>query len=341
MLPQIGTKSVAALHVGMLPLATESSTNSSKSQAICSLKLNTVLMTKHRRKALAPKLPSENGFGQTCSQSFSGSHDDVLPEDRFPAMGCGQEKEQTTQSNSGKIMIANIFYQGRVPILLLLFAGLWKINTLYPHPVIALLLDRAGSLTVMTLHLSYSILMSLYLAGLWLRVSGASILGSDIVWRSLPKAATLESGGLYGAIRHPIHAGSILILISLAPMNSPVSAVIILFLAIPFILFLAHYEDQFLSGQFPEFDRYKTTVPGFIPSRHNLCRLLHPFDEKQKSNISSGIRSEFLNISFLGGFSGFILGGNTQSFWKGFAAGIALTGVCYLYYRKTPSTRNQ
>lgn len=182
--------------------------------------------------------------------------------------------------------------------------------------------------------------MALYLTGLWLRISGASILGADIVWGSLPKARSLEMGGIYSSIRHPIHAGSILILISLAPLNSPVSAGIILLLAIPFILFLANHEDRYLSSHFPEFAAYKKTVPGFIPNSHNLSELLHPFDESQKLNISSGIRSEFFNISFLGGFSGFILGGSTQSFWKGFAAGIGVTFLLYLYFKKISSARN-
>lgn len=234
-------------------------------------------------------------------------------------------------------MTSKILYRFRVPILVLLFAILWKINTMYPHPVLALLLDHSGWLSPSAIRLSYTLSMSLYLAGLWLRISGASILGSDIVWGSLPKTFFLETRGIYSSIRHPIHAGSILILLSLAPMNSPVSAGMIFLLAIPFILFLANHEDRYLSSHFSEFTEYKKNVPGFIPNNPHLRSLLHPFDENQKPNISSGIRSEFLNISFLGGFSGFILGGSTQSFWKGFTAGIGITFLLYLYFRKIHS----
>lgn len=237
-------------------------------------------------------------------------------------------------------MPSKTIYRARVPILILLFSGLWKINTLYPHPVIAIILDYEGFLSPLSIRLAYTLLMALYLAGLCLRISGASILGSDIVWRGLPKARSLEMDGIYRSIRHPIHLGSVLILISLAPMNSPISAGIILLFAIPFILFLAKYEDQFLSSRFPEFSEYKKNVPGFIPNGHDLRALLNPFDKNQQADISSGIRSEFLNISFLGGFSGFILGGNTQSFWEGFATGILLTILLYLLLRERSSSRN-
>ncbi len=237
-------------------------------------------------------------------------------------------------------MTAQLLYRARVPTLILLFAGLWKINTLYPHPVIVILLNHAGLISPPLIRLSYTLSMMLYMTGVWLRVSGASILGSDIVWGGRPKARSLERNGIYRSIRHPIHLGSVLILISLAPMNSPVSAGIILLFGIPFILFLANHEDQFLLNRFPEFSEYKKTVPGFIPKCHDLGILLHPFDKNQQANLSSGVRSEFLNISFLGGFSGFILQETTQSFWKGFASGIVLTFLLYFLLKKKSSSRN-
>ena len=237
-------------------------------------------------------------------------------------------------------MISQTLYRARVPILILVFAGLWKINMLHPYPLIFLLLNKLGLSSDSTLRLSYALLMGFYMAGLWLRISGSSILGSETVWGGLPRASSLETRGIYGSIRHPIHLGSMIILLSLAPMNSPISAGIILFFAIPFILFLANHEDRFLLKRFPKFEEYKKNVPGFIPNSHPLRTFLHPFDENEEANISSGIRSEFLNISFLGGFSGFILTGNTQAFWEGFAAGIILTTFLYLLLKRRLSTRN-
>jgi|UPI00059F26C4 protein-S-isoprenylcysteine O-methyltransferase Ste14 len=257
----------------------------------------------------------------------------------YPARNT-DEKIKEQKKISGKTMISQTLYRARVPILILVFAGLWKINMLHPYPVIFLLLNKLGLASTSAIRLSYTLLMGFYIAGLWLRISGSSILGSETVWGGMPRARALETRGIYGSIRHPIHLGSMLILLSLAPMNSPVSAGIILFFAIPFIFFLANHEDQFLLKHFPEFEKYRKNVPGFIPNSHPLRTFLHPFDENEGANLSSGIRSEFLNISFLGGFSGFILKGNTQAFWEGFASGIILTTFMYFLFKRRLSVRN-
>ncbi len=236
--------------------------------------------------------------------------------------------------------ISSLLYRIRVIFILVLFGALWKINTWDPHPVIVTVLDFLGENQGGTIRLAYLASMLLYAAGLWLRIAGASILGPETVWKGNPSARSLIESGVYQSIRHPIHLGSILILLSLLPLNSPPSAGIILFVAIPFILFLAYHEDQFLKDRFQDFPAYRQRVPGFIPRPGTLDRLIFPFDPGQPGRISSGIRSEFFNLSFLGGFAGFVWKGNTPAFWWGMALGAIITLLAFLFSTKQQPLRN-
>jgi protein-S-isoprenylcysteine O-methyltransferase Ste14 len=79
---------------------------------------------------------------------------------------------------------------------------------------------------------------------------------------SLVEVTLIDKNGVYGIIRHPIHAGWILMSLSLALVSQSWLSILCALIIIPFVMILINYEDRINSIKYgEEYSQYQKEVP--------------------------------------------------------------------------------
>ncbi len=105
----------------------------------------------------------------------------------------------------------------------------------------------------------------------WLAIFAGSVLVSWghllLGWRAhFPSAQdTLVRHGLYSHIRHPIYAGTFLILIGFTTLNPTLPVALASALGIIFFIVMARLEEIDLMQRLPEYREYMKEVPRLVP----------------------------------------------------------------------------
>lgn len=82
----------------------------------------------------------------------------------------------------------------------------------------------------------------------------------------IPKAhAQLGTNGLYRYVRHPMYTSVIILALGIALLSgSIIKYILVLCLALLFY-YKSVYEERYLHIKYPEYDKYATKTPRFIP----------------------------------------------------------------------------
>ncbi|MGC8499583.1 MAG: methyltransferase family protein [Leptospirillia bacterium] len=215
-------------------------------------------------------------------------------------------------------------YRLRVPLLATPFLIAMIENARHPHPLWeGAYRIAAGSAPIgpLSRHILMLPALCLYAAALTIRLSASASLGSRTVWSGAPVANRIETGGLFGVVRHPLYLGSAGLIVALSMISSPEGAGALLILDLPLLALFARHEEALLSRSLPEFEDYKKSVPAFWPRRplpdKIFARALRPLDRRG----GAALKSEAANVSLLGGFLAFWITPDIKVFWT--AAGLS------------------
>ncbi|MGC8528583.1 MAG: methyltransferase family protein [Leptospirillia bacterium] len=164
--------------------------------------------------------------------------------------------------------------------------------------------------------------LCLYAGGLFLRLSGSSILGIRSVWSRRPEAHEFHSEGLYGIIRHPIYLGSAGMILSLSLISSPQGALLLVGVDIPLLFWFSLIEEREVMALHPEYAHYRERVPRILPHLPLPPGTLRDSWSALRQNLGQSLRSEALNVALLAGFIVFWFTPNLHFFWEGALLGL-------------------
>ena len=228
-----------------------------------------------------------------------------------------------------KNFLGEQIYRLRVGILLVFFLLAMVANSRHPHPLwVAILAKcigaRESGITPFLRHVTLLVPLGLYTLALLLRLSASSSLGGRTIWAKSPVTDVLTQEGLFAHIRHPLYAGSAGMIVSLSLMSSPQGAAILVGGGLPFLAFLARFEEKILLARFPEYSEYKTRVPAFIPTKFEIKKGWNALFAPLHQRLGRSLRSEAFNVALLAGFGAFWASPTLPLFWISFSLGLAL-----------------
>lgn len=106
----------------------------------------------------------------------------------------------------------------------------------------------------------------LLLLGLGLVLAAALHLGHSLTPFPVPKSdATLQVGGLYRVMRHPIYTGAVVAVLGWALWWGSWPGVLWAFVVFAFFDRKAAYEERWLVARFPEYQQYQKQTAKFFP----------------------------------------------------------------------------
>lgn len=216
--------------------------------------------------------------------------------------------------------IPEYLYRGRVVVLLILFIVAMEENGSHPYPLWdyglrLILLTPDAFVTTWDRRAAMLIPLLLYAVSLYVRLSATASLGPLTVWSRSPKTQDLVQRGLYSAIRHPLYLGSVGMILSLSLMSSIPGALILSGLGLPFLIFLARYEEAAIAGAHPEYGIYRQKVPAIWPGREKRRTFLRESALPLVKNIGYALRSEAPNVALFAGFVAFWITPDLKFFW--------------------------
>ncbi|MGL3710150.1 methyltransferase family protein [Leptospirillum ferriphilum] len=226
-------------------------------------------------------------------------------------------------------------YKARIPVYLLIFLILWRLNQSGGNPLLSRLLVSPFS---GALYLKAGVLICwwVYLAGVFFRFLGTAYIGRQKIWSVKIRKENTQTTGPFRYLRHPVYAGSLLIIFSLAPLCSPQGALFLLSTAGLFTYYLARQEETILddhqkggkqgSSQGSSINRFWPKKGFFTFLRNEGMREIG----KKKKEI---FFSEFYNIAFGAGFFVFGISLSVRAFWYAFLGSLALMSTVLLYFR--------
>ena len=171
-------------------------------------------------------------------------------------------------------------YRFRVPLHFLIFTlGFWPfwepwlgLGTKSTWLTLSALFARQGWLGFQAATVVLLVIGVLFTAaGAWLRVWGAAYLCSGIVLSSQMHARSMLAAGPYRRTRNPLYLGTLLHTVGVALLMPPAGAAFAIAAIWILQLRLAAAEEPFLAERFgASYERYKATVPQFLPSPRPL-----------------------------------------------------------------------
>ena len=108
--------------------------------------------------------------------------------------------------------------------------------------------------------------MVVFWSGVVLAVVAGGFLGRALTATPVPTSrATLRTSGPYRLVRHPIYTGVVLIVISMSVRSGSVFGLVLGAVTIGFFHSKAAWEEHRLRQRFPEYTRYASETPRFLP----------------------------------------------------------------------------
>lgn len=219
--------------------------------------------------------------------------------------------------------IAEFLYQWRICFYIGIFLILWPLNSNYAPPVLVRI-QIPGKMLGTLLQTEALLSSILFFFGILIRMLGTGYIGKDTVWGSAMRSDSLRFDGPYHYLRHPIYAGSFLLLLALSPMCSPAGALFLLLIGGGFTLFLARHEEKILEGRIPEYKNRMYQIPRFFPRRGFLPFLINEGLPLTLKRWKLTVASERYNLAFGTGFLCFSISFQKKAFWIGFILSFAI-----------------
>ncbi len=233
-------------------------------------------------------------------------------------------------------ILFNFIYRVRVSILVVFFIAAMMENSRHPMPLWAYavkFLSHQGD-PVLSWERRLAILfpLLLYMCSLYLRLSATATIGSETVWSTGTRTDTFLRKDLFSLLRHPLYSGSAGMIFSLSLMSSVWGAVILTGLGLPFLLFLAKYEEDRILATHPDYRTYRGNTPSFWPKRSAPGSLLLTSFRPLKGHLGEALRSESPNVALFAGFIAFWITPDLKIFWTIFALAflLALTAPVWI-----------
>ena len=230
-----------------------------------------------------------------------------------------------------QIQEGTFLYKARIPVYLLIFLILWRLNQSGGYPLLSRLL---ASPIRGTLSLKAGVLLCwwVYLAGVFFRFLGTAYIGRQKIWSAKIRKENTQTTGPFRYIRHPVYTGSLLIIFSLAPLCSPQGALFLLSTGGLFTYYLARQEETILDT--PVVGRQQgSSINRFWPKKGFLTFLRNDGLREIAKKKREIFFSEFYNIAFGTGFFVFGISLSVRAFWYAFFGSLILMSAVFLYFR--------
>lgn len=232
------------------------------------------------------------------------------------------ERKNGADGSSGAFTVKSsfpgaFFYRARLGVYIFFFLILWPLNHQYGPPF----LDRIPVSHIFgNLILKMEVLLCclIYFGGIFLRMLGAAYIGGNKIWSPSVKVQDISEEGPFRFMRHPIYTGSILIILSLVPLCSPVGGGFILLSAGGFTLYLARYEEIHIRLLHPASCEKQKHKRRFLPDKGFFQFLILEGFSRIFQKWKETISSECYNLAFGTGFLAFSLTLSVRYFWYGF-----------------------
>ena len=131
--------------------------------------------------------------------------------------------------------------------------------------IIALILVPAGSLWDRSL-LVWAVATALFVVAGLVGVLAGTRLGSNLTPNPIPKPeGTLETGGLYQYVRHPIYTAVLALALGLTTLAASLAHLAIFLILVMLLGTKARAEERLLRERFPDYRDYQARVGRFIP----------------------------------------------------------------------------
>ena len=231
----------------------------------------------------------------------------------------------------------SFLYRARVPVYLLLFLILWPLNHTGGPPLLSRLPVPP---TIGHYYLRAGVLLccGVYFTGIFFRSLGTAYIGRQKVWSPKIRTDNTRTTGPFLYLRHPVYAGSLLIILSLIPLCSLSGAIFLLTTAGLFTYYLARQEEEALFGE-KTGKRQEDPSNRFWPKKGFWAFLQSEGFNKIRKARTEILFSEFYNLAFGTGFFIFALSLSVQAFWYAFLISlIVLTGALLFSRHRSAST---
>lgn len=165
-------------------------------------------------------------------------------------------------------------FRWRFFILLAIFGGCFWASAWQSHGHLGYLwiliiawMSKLNRLTNEANSLILKVVVSvLAVAAATVRTWAAAYLDSSVVQARGVETDRVVAAGPYAYVRNPLYLGTVLLALSLAPMNGPWEALALVVLVMLFVLRLIRREESVLAAvQGQKYLLYKATVPGLLP----------------------------------------------------------------------------
>ena len=131
--------------------------------------------------------------------------------------------------------------------------------------IIALAVIPAGSLWPRG-PLVWVVASAFFIVAAVVGVLGGTRLGSNLTPNPIPKpGGTLETGGLYRFVRHPIYSAVFALALALTVLGASIAHLAIFVMLVMLLGIKARAEERLLRERFPDYREYQATVGRFIP----------------------------------------------------------------------------
>ncbi|MEO8727097.1 MAG: methyltransferase [Acidobacteriaceae bacterium] len=204
----------------------------------------------------------------------------TLKAQELGALGTGNSSAATAR----KWMRASRFeFRWRLVIMLVIFAGCfaasaWQSNGHlgYLWILITTWMSKLDRFTNETNSLILKVAVSaLVVVSAALRTWAAAYLDSSVVQAGAVQTELVVAAGPYAYMRNPLYLGTILLALSLAPMNGPGEGLALVVLVVLFAMRLIRREELELAAvQGREYLQYKSAVPALFPKLPNRAVII-------------------------------------------------------------------
>ncbi len=105
-------------------------------------------------------------------------------------------------------------------------------------------------------------------------IAGGIRLGSNLTPNPIPRpAGTLETGGIYRLVRHPIYSAVLILGAGLTTLGNSWSHLLIFVLLVMLLGVKARAEELLLRQRFPDYAEYQARVGRFVPGVGRVPRV--------------------------------------------------------------------
>jgi protein-S-isoprenylcysteine O-methyltransferase Ste14 len=131
--------------------------------------------------------------------------------------------------------------------------------------IIALIFLPAGSLWERNA-VVWAVASALFVVAGVVGIMAGTRLGSNLTPNPIPKPdGTLETGGLYQYVRHPIYSAVLALALGLTTLSASLVHLAIFLFLVMLLGIKARAEERLLRERFPDYQEYQARVGRFIP----------------------------------------------------------------------------